>query len=91
RLHNTSNPINNSNAIQRTLTLHALLGFYATSLNFNEAAEAQFASALRTRFSGDKEFRFFIFANLIIIYLRTSKIANLVPILQQINIELNTT
>ncbi|CAF1129369.1 unnamed protein product [Rotaria sordida] len=91
RLHNTSNPINNSNAIQRTLTLHALLGFYATSLNFNEAAEAQFASALRTRFSGDKEFRFFIFANLIIIYLRTSKIANLIPILQQINIELNTT
>ncbi|CAF4667555.1 unnamed protein product [Rotaria socialis] len=91
RLHTASNSINNSNAIQRTLTIHALLGLYATSLNFNEAAEAQFASALRTRFSGDKEFRFFVFANLIMVYLRTSKIANLIPILQQINIDLNTT
>ncbi|CAF4266899.1 unnamed protein product, partial [Rotaria sordida] len=33
-------------AIQRTLTLHALLGFYATSLNFNEAAEAQVISKI---------------------------------------------
>ncbi|CAF0765748.1 unnamed protein product [Adineta ricciae] len=91
RLHTVSNPLNSNISMQRSLTIHALLGFYATSMNFNEAAEAQFATALRSRFPGDKEFRFSVLANLIIVYLRTSKMSNLIPILQQINIDLNTT
>ncbi|KAH0560786.1 MAU2 chromatid cohesion factor homolog [Cotesia glomerata] len=65
--------------------LHTLLGLYAMSMNFMEAAEAQFTAALQT--SQEKELCTFANLNLAIVYLRTKRDKDLGSLMERINPE----